>query len=376
MQDLDQVTINDDKSIATLGPGVAWIDVYKALDQYGVSVVGGRGPTVGAGGFILGGGYFHWAGKYGMAADNVKDFEIVLADGTITNANAEKNTDLFWALKGGGPNFGIVTKMELYTVPIRNIWYQLGAYSSKQAPALIDAFAKWQKEGASDTRGTVGFVIGLETTIVGLFWSEPAVKPEPFAPFYDIPQIEPAGKPANSTLIHLTNQLAFVGGDGSARHDYRTVTTKVDVELYKDVYEFWKPKAQAVHDTTGANVTFVFQPVPKSVAEASKEKGGNPMGIPVEGQMWWSTTLEWTDAADDDTVRGLSIETTDKWEELGKARGLYLPYLFMNDASRDQNPLASYGEKNLQRLKEIAAEYDPTQLFQKVQNSGFLLSKA
>lgn len=63
------------------------------------------------------------------------------------------------------------------------------------------------------------------------------------------------------------------------------MTTKVDAELYKDVYEFWKPKAQAVHDATGANVTFVFQPVPKSVAEASNEKGGNPMGIPVEDQM-------------------------------------------------------------------------------------------
>ncbi|KAF2646814.1 FAD-binding domain-containing protein [Massarina eburnea CBS 473.64] len=377
MQYLDQVTINDDKSVATVGPGSKWINVYKTLDQYGVSVVGGRGPTVGAGGFMLGaGGYFHWTGKYGMAADNVKDFEIVLANGTITNANAENNTDLFWALKGGGPNFGIVTKMDLYTIPIRNIWYQFGTYDSNQAPALIEAYAKWQNDGASDTRGTVGFVIGLETTFVGLFWSEPAEKPEPFAPFYNITQIEPAGTPTNSTLMELTNQLAFIGSEGSARHDYRAATAKVDVELYNDVYEFWKPKAQAVHNATGANVTFVFQPVPKSVAAASEEKGGNPMGITAEDQMWWSTTLDWTDAADDDTVRGLSIETTDKWEELGKARGSYLPHLFMNDASRDQNPLASYGEENLQKLKDIAAKYDPTQLFQEVQNSGFLLSKA
>lgn len=107
--------------------------------------------------------------------------------------------------------------MELYTVPIRNIWYQLGIYSSQQSPALIEAFAKWQNDGASDTRGTVGFVIGLDTTVVGLFWSEPAVKPEPFAPFYDIPQLEPAQKPTNGTLVELTNQLAFVGGVGSAR---------------------------------------------------------------------------------------------------------------------------------------------------------------
>lgn len=86
--------------------------------------------------------------------------------------------------------------------------------------------------------------------------------------------------------------------------------------------------------------------------------------------------MDWTDAADDDTVRKLSIETTDKWEQLGRARGSYLPFLFMNDASRDQNPLASYGANNLQRLKAIATKYDPTQLFQKIQNNGFLLSKA
>jgi hypothetical protein len=86
--------------------------------------------------------------------------------------------------------------------------------------------------------------------------------------------------------------------------------------------------------------------------------------------------MDWEDAADDDTVRALSIETTNKWKELGQARGSYLPHLFMNDASRDQNPLASYGQKNLQRLKQIAGKYDPGQLFQKVQNSGFLLSKA
>ena len=57
LKDLDQITINEDKSVATIGPGVEWLQVYEALDQYGVSVVGGRGPTVGAGGFMLGGLY-------------------------------------------------------------------------------------------------------------------------------------------------------------------------------------------------------------------------------------------------------------------------------------------------------------------------------
>jgi hypothetical protein len=69
------------------------------------------------------------------------------------------------------------------------------------------------------------------------------------------------------------------------RHDYRALTTKVDAELYKQVYEYWKPKAKAIHNATGANSTFVFQPVPKSVAEAGKAKGGNAMNIPAENQM-------------------------------------------------------------------------------------------
>lgn len=69
------------------------------------------------------------------------------------------------------------------------------------------------------------------------------------------------------------------------RHDYRATTTKVDAELYKEVYRYWKPKAQALHDATGANTTFVFQPVPKSVAEHGKAKGGNAMNIPAVDQM-------------------------------------------------------------------------------------------
>ena len=64
---------------------------------------------MGVGGLILGGGFFHFSGEYGLAADNVKNFEAVLADGRVVNANAQQHTDLFWALKGGGPNFGRFT---------------------------------------------------------------------------------------------------------------------------------------------------------------------------------------------------------------------------------------------------------------------------
>lgn len=74
-------------------------------------------------------------------------------------------------------------------------------------------------------------------------------------------------------------------------------------------------------------------------------------------------------------VRNVSIATTEKWKEIGELRGSYIDYIYQNDASRDQNPIATYGAENIAKLKEIAAKYDPDQVFQKLQRDGFLLSK-
>lgn len=106
LQKLNAISVSDDKKVASIGPGQRWGKVYETLDAYELSVIGGRIPQVGVGGLILGGGFFHFSGRYGLAADNVKNFEVVLADGSVVNANAGSNSDLFWALKGGGPNFG------------------------------------------------------------------------------------------------------------------------------------------------------------------------------------------------------------------------------------------------------------------------------
>ena len=90
----------------------------------------------------------------------------------------------------------------------------------------------------------------------------------------------------------------------------------------------------------------------------------------------WTTLIDWDDATSDDAVRAVSAETTALWAEVGTARGSALDFIFLNDASRDQNPLSSYGEENLVKLREISRAYDPEQIFQKLQNGGFLLSRA
>lgn len=90
----------------------------------------------------------------------------------------------------------------------------------------------------------------------------------------------------------------------------------------------------------------------------------------------WTTLVDWTNPADDAAVRSVSIATTDAWKQQSRQRNLGIDYIFMNDASRDQNPLVSYGAANLQKLKKISAKHDPAGVFQDLQNGGFLLKHA
>lgn len=166
------------------------------------------------------------------------------------------------------------------------------------------------------------------------------------------------------------------------------------------MYSIWRQKALAVREVTGADQIFALQAVPKSMVEAGIAKGGNPMSMQCENQqckstqrpsssvlslgvtsahtrtVGWTTLADWADEKDDALVRSVALETCAEFERQSKERGLYLPFIFMNDASVDQNPLASYGEPSLRRLKDIAKIYDPAELFQKYQNGGFLLCKS
>ncbi|KAI4251236.1 MAG: hypothetical protein L6R42_008459, partial [Xanthoria sp. 1 TBL-2021] len=350
LQKLNQIQISQDKKVASLGPGGRWGDVLAALDPYDVSVIGGRIPQVGVAGVILGGGLFHFSGEYGLAGDNVKNFEIVLSDGTVTTANADRNPDLFWALKGGGANFGTV-------------------------PAILDAFAEWQDKGASDVKSTVALIIAPEAATVGLIYSAPADKPEAFGPFYSIPPATVAVPANNGTVLSLTNILGTTFSNAPQRHDYRGASSKVDVQLYKEVYTFWREQAVAVHEATGANMTFTLQPIPVNLVDQGIAKGGNPLGLPRVNHQWWTTLVDWNNAEDDEKVRAVPIATSEKWKELGEQRGSYIPFLFMNDGSRDQSPLSLYGAENVARLKSVSRKYDPSQTFQTLQGNGFLLSK-
>ena len=90
----------------------------------------------------------------------------------------------------------------------------------------------------------------------------------------------------------------------------------------------------------------------------------------------WTTLIDWDNAKDDDTVRSVSMNTTATFKQLSEQRGLAIDFLDLNDSSRDQSPLPTYGADNVAKLKAVSKKYDPAQVFQTLQNNGFLLSRA
>ncbi|KAI1131075.1 hypothetical protein F5Y10DRAFT_234201 [Nemania abortiva] len=381
LQHLNNISLSSDGTYASLGPGARWGDVYATLDAEKAVVAGGREPTIGVGGLVLGGGLSHVSNQFGLVADNAKSFEVVLANGSIVDASATSNPDLFWALKGGGPNFGIVTRYDIYTVPIYQVWVQINAYTVDQAPAVLAAYHEWQLGGAADdVKSNVEINIALDSIAVIFIYSEPVAEaPAAFGAFLNstaVPPVLVALPGTNFTYHELDVILGSVVLPGPARHDYRACSVRLDADLTQDVYSFWCEKAVSVHNATGANQTFVLQYIGPNLMQQGLDKGGNPLNIPSGAQQWWTTIVDWTDAADDALVRSVSIETTAQWKTLGTQRGSSLPFFFMNDASRDQDPLASYGAESLAKLRRVAARYDPNRVFQTLQHGGFLLSRA
>ncbi|ART70042.1 hypothetical protein BTO20_16970 [Mycobacterium dioxanotrophicus] len=118
MSGMRSVTVDADSQVATVRGGVTAADLIDTLAPYGVVAVTGNCGGVGMAGLTLGGGYGPLNGRFGLAIDNLLGVEIVLADGRIVTADARHEPELFWALRGGGGNFGVVTAMKLRLHPL------------------------------------------------------------------------------------------------------------------------------------------------------------------------------------------------------------------------------------------------------------------
>jgi FAD/FMN-containing dehydrogenase len=161
--------------LASIEPGARWGDVYyNLLRTANVTVNGGRDAGVGVGGFLLGGGITFHTGRNGFACNAVVNIEIVLADGSVINANSNEHSELYKALKGGSSNFGIVTRFDVQTMPAVDIGFGIqlisGNYSDAVQNAVVD-FTDAQEENKDDALVTLYSHEGAEsadTTLIVL----------------------------------------------------------------------------------------------------------------------------------------------------------------------------------------------------------------
>jgi FAD/FMN-containing dehydrogenase len=138
-----EVRVDPDRQIARVGPGAKLGDVVAAAAPFGLAPIAGSHASVGVAGFTLGGGYGPLSRRHGFAADNLLLADVVTADGERLTATADRNADLFWALRGGGGNFGVVTGMEIRLHPLETTFSATASFGAEYAAETLAFYRDW-----------------------------------------------------------------------------------------------------------------------------------------------------------------------------------------------------------------------------------------
>jgi FAD/FMN-containing dehydrogenase len=137
---LRAIDIDPTRQTARVGGGATWGEFNNAGYEFGLATTGGIISTTGVGGLTLGGGIGYLSRKCGLTIDNLLSAEVALADGTTVTASAESHPDLFWALRGGGGNFGVVTTFEFQLHPVKDVYVGMFFYEVDAAGDLLRFF--------------------------------------------------------------------------------------------------------------------------------------------------------------------------------------------------------------------------------------------
>jgi FAD/FMN-containing dehydrogenase len=137
--------INAGTSTARVEPGVKWAEVIQAASPFGLAPLNGFAATVGVVGYLLGGGFGWLVRQYGLGASSMRSLEFVTADGRLLQVNENSSPDLFWGLRGGGGNFGIVTSLEFALYPVKEVFGGQVIYPVEQGKAVLNAYLQWVK---------------------------------------------------------------------------------------------------------------------------------------------------------------------------------------------------------------------------------------
>ncbi len=153
------VSVDPDGRTAKAEPGATWGDFNAATHEYGLATTGGIISSTGVSGLTLGGGIGYLARGFGLSCDNLISAEVVTADGRTVTASAEENGDLFWALRGGGGNFGVVTSLQFRVHPVKDIYGGPMFFELEDAGTLLSFYREFIKDAPRELGAFPAFQI-------------------------------------------------------------------------------------------------------------------------------------------------------------------------------------------------------------------------
>jgi len=156
---LKSVRVNTENNTVRVGGGNLWGEVDHATHAFGLAIPAGIISTTGVGGLTLGGGLGYLSRKYGLTIDNLLEADMVLADGSVATVNEKQNADLFWAIRGGGGNFGIVTSFLFQAHPVKNVYAGPTLWPIEKTDEIMEWYHEFLNNSSDDLNG---FIATLE----------------------------------------------------------------------------------------------------------------------------------------------------------------------------------------------------------------------
>jgi FAD/FMN-containing dehydrogenase len=343
--------------------GATWGDCDRETQLFGLAVPGGVVSTTGIAGLTLHGGVGHLRRRHGLSIDSLLSVDIVTADGQLRRASIDENEDLFWAVRGAGSNFGVVTSFEFEAHPVGPM-VMVGAifYPLEDAREIIPAWRDYML-GAPD-----------ELSSVALVWSVPPH--EPFPPeYHGSPVLVIAGAYSGSVedgepVVQPLRELGRPLIDLSGPWPWLGLQSGFDALFPRGGLYYWKSRALA--ELTAAAIDEIAdfgarRPTPLTditiwhhggamsrIDETATAYGGRDAPFLVTGEVSWSDPTQ----SDDAIAWGREF-----WAAMGNhsTGGLYLNFPGLGEEN-EALVRAGYGV-NYDRLAALKAKYDPTNLF-------------
>jgi FAD/FMN-containing dehydrogenase len=364
---MNGVLVDPESKLAHVQGGALWGDVDREGQLYGLSTPGGVVSDTGVAGLTLGGGYGWLRRTYGLSCDNVVSYEVVGADGEVRTASADENSDLYWALRGGGGNFGIVTRFTFRLHPVGPIVAFGGVfYPSEDAETVLRGFREYA-DTAPDEVNAMAVAITMP--------EDPHLPPPVHNQKVMVVGAVYVGDPEEGMrVIQPLRELGTPLADISQPMPFRMVQAAFDGFFPRqEVRTYWKsasatelsdglldviasraqtrpaPLATVVVWLTGGEVNRVGED------EAAFSERSAKYLMSVEGS--------WHDPADDDTVIAWVRET---WSEISEF-GTGTTYINFAEGESQSVVDDAFGTK-LEKLSQIKAKYDPENFFRRNNN--------